>query len=150
MEELKVKSKLALVVTLVALALGVGLVGAQAAVALGTATGPGAGNDVSQDQSANNNNSATQTAIEATNGGNDPSTMETLAQQVDAQTSRMLDLANTLKSKYDLCEVAIAHRTGRVEIGDASVAIAVSAPHRHDALAACKEAIDTLKASSVF
>ena len=34
---------------------------------------------------------------------------------------------------------------GRVEIGEPSVVIAVSAPHRGDALAACKEAIDTLK-----
>jgi molybdopterin synthase catalytic subunit len=34
---------------------------------------------------------------------------------------------------------------GVCEIGDASVAIAVSAPHRQDALAACKDAIDTLK-----
>jgi molybdopterin synthase catalytic subunit len=37
------------------------------------------------------------------------------------------------------------HRVGRVAIGDASVVIAVSAPHRQDALAACREAIDTLK-----
>jgi len=64
---------------------------------------------------------------------------EGMAEQV------MADLADTLKSKYALCEVAIAHRIGRVEIGEASVAIAISAPHRHDALAACKEAIDTLK-----
>ena len=41
--------------------------------------------------------------------------------------------------------MAITHRIGRVEIGEASVAIAVSAPHRADALAACKDAIDTLK-----
>ena len=54
-------------------------------------------------------------------------------------------IAKDLKSKYDLCEVAMAHRVGRVGIGEASVAIAVSAPHRGDALAACKEAIDTLK-----
>jgi len=64
---------------------------------------------------------------------------EGMAEQV------MAELADTLKSKYELCEVAIAHRVGRVEIGEASVAIAISAPHRHDALAACKEAIDTLK-----
>jgi MoaE-MoaD fusion protein len=57
----------------------------------------------------------------------------------------MEQLASALKVKYDLCEVAIAHRVGRVEVGEASVAIAVSAPHRHDALAACAEAIDTLK-----
>ena len=54
-------------------------------------------------------------------------------------------IADDLKAKYDLCEVAIHHRVGRVGIGETSVAIAVSAPHRHDALAACREAIDRLK-----
>ena len=57
----------------------------------------------------------------------------------------MAAIAAELKLRYDLCEVAIAHRVGRVGIGETSVAIAVSAPHRHDALAACKDAIDTLK-----
>src|SRR5919106_2184037 len=57
----------------------------------------------------------------------------------------MAELAESLRRKYSLCEIAMAHRVGRVEIGEASVAIAVSAPHRQDALAACKEAIDTLK-----
>jgi len=54
-------------------------------------------------------------------------------------------LADELTEKHGLCKVAIHHRIGRVEIGEASVAIAVSAPHRAAALAACKEAIDTLK-----
>ena len=57
----------------------------------------------------------------------------------------MADLAGRLKERYDLCAIAITHRVGVCEIGDASVAIAVSAPHRQDALAACKDAIDTLK-----
>jgi molybdopterin synthase catalytic subunit/molybdopterin converting factor small subunit len=57
----------------------------------------------------------------------------------------MATLAADLESRYDLCAVAIHHRVGRVEIGEASVVIAVSAPHRQDALAACKDAIDTLK-----
>ncbi len=57
----------------------------------------------------------------------------------------MEELADELKGRYDLCEVAIAHRTGRVEIGGLSVVIAVSAPHRADALAACRDAIDRLK-----
>jgi molybdopterin synthase catalytic subunit/molybdopterin converting factor small subunit len=57
----------------------------------------------------------------------------------------MAEIAEELKRKHDLCEVAITHRVGRVEIGGLSVVIAVSAPHRADALAACKEAIDTLK-----
>lgn len=42
--------------------------------------------------------------------------------------------------------IAIAHRTGRVEIGQPSVAIAISAPHRGEALAACAWGIDRLKA----
>ena len=57
----------------------------------------------------------------------------------------MADLAEQLNERYDLCAIAITHRVGVCEIGDASVAIAVSAPHRQDALAACKDAIDTLK-----
>ena len=57
----------------------------------------------------------------------------------------MSDLAEGLKERYDLCAVAITHRVGVCEIGEASVAIAVAAPHRQDALAACKDAIDTLK-----
>jgi molybdopterin synthase catalytic subunit/molybdopterin converting factor small subunit len=57
----------------------------------------------------------------------------------------MAKLAAELESRYDLCAVAVHHRVGRVEIGEASVVIAVSAPHRQDALAACKDAIDTLK-----
>jgi molybdopterin synthase catalytic subunit/molybdopterin converting factor small subunit len=64
---------------------------------------------------------------------------EGMAEQV------MADLASALKAKYALCEVAITHRVGRVEVGEASIVIAVSAPHRQDALAACTEAIDTLK-----
>ena len=57
----------------------------------------------------------------------------------------MAELAEELVRRYELCAVAIHHRVGRVEIGEASVVIAVSAPHRADALAACRDAIDTLK-----
>jgi molybdopterin synthase catalytic subunit/molybdopterin converting factor small subunit len=64
---------------------------------------------------------------------------ESMAEQV------MADLASDLKRKYELCEVAITHRVGRVGIGELSVVIAISAPHRADALAACAEAIDRLK-----
>ena len=57
----------------------------------------------------------------------------------------MAQIAADLERRYDLCAIGIHHRTGRVEIGEPSVVIAVSAPHRADALAACKDAIDTLK-----
>jgi molybdopterin synthase catalytic subunit len=66
---------------------------------------------------------------------------EGMAEQV------MEQLADELKGRHDLCEVAIHHRVGRVEIGETSVVIAVSAPHRAGALAACREAIDELKVS---
>ena len=64
---------------------------------------------------------------------------EGMAEQV------MAEIAEELKARYELCEIAIHHRIGRVGIGERSVLIAVSAPHRQDALAACKDAIDTLK-----
>jgi molybdopterin synthase catalytic subunit len=66
---------------------------------------------------------------------------EGMAEQV------METLAKDLKQRHGLCDVAIHHRVGRVEIGDTSVVIAVSAPHRAAALAACREAIDELKVS---
>ena len=59
----------------------------------------------------------------------------------------MAGIAAQLEERYDLCAVAIHHRVGRVGIGEPSVIIAVSAPHRADALAACKDAIDILKES---
>ena len=57
----------------------------------------------------------------------------------------MAGIARDLEAHYDLCAVAIHHRVGRLEVGEASVVIAVSAPHRQDALAACKDAIHRLK-----
>jgi molybdopterin synthase catalytic subunit len=45
----------------------------------------------------------------------------------------------------DTKRVAIHHRTGRLQIGDISVLVAVGCPHRAEAFAACRYAIDTLK-----
>jgi molybdopterin synthase catalytic subunit len=64
---------------------------------------------------------------------------EGMAEQV------MEDLATQLRARHEVSEIAIHHRVGRVDIGDTSVVIAVSAPHRAAALAACKDAIDELK-----
>ena len=57
----------------------------------------------------------------------------------------MAEIAGELQGRHELCAVAIHHRVGRVAIGEASVVIAVSAPHRRAALTACAEAIDALK-----
>jgi molybdopterin synthase catalytic subunit len=57
----------------------------------------------------------------------------------------MSEIADGLRATYELCDIAVHHRVGRVGIGETSVVIAVSAPHRRDALAACRDAIDALK-----
>jgi molybdopterin synthase catalytic subunit/molybdopterin converting factor small subunit len=59
----------------------------------------------------------------------------------------MAGLASALSERHELCKVAIHHRIGRVEVGETSIVIAISAPHRAAALAACAEAIDELKVS---
>jgi molybdopterin synthase catalytic subunit/molybdopterin converting factor small subunit len=59
--------------------------------------------------------------------------------------AEMERIALALKQRHELVEVAIHHRVGPVEIGETSVVIAVSAPHREAAFLACREAIDTLK-----
>jgi molybdopterin synthase catalytic subunit len=50
-----------------------------------------------------------------------------------------------LRTRWPDARVAISHRVGRLEIGEASVVIAVSAPHRAQAIEACHWAIDVLK-----
>ncbi len=59
--------------------------------------------------------------------------------------AEMERIAAELKERHSLIEVAIHHRVGVVGIGETSVVIAVSSAHRADALAACAQAIDTLK-----
>ncbi|ADB17014.1 molybdopterin biosynthesis MoaE protein [Pirellula staleyi DSM 6068] len=54
-------------------------------------------------------------------------------------------LAEKASSQWQLTAVAIVHRVGEVGLGEASVAIAVSSPHRDAAFAAGKWIIDTLK-----
>lgn len=46
-----------------------------------------------------------------------------------------------------LLRLAVAHRTGHLEVGDTAVVVAVAAPHRGAALSACRDLIDTLKKS---
>ena len=59
--------------------------------------------------------------------------------------AEMARIAEAIRGRHDILHVAIAHRTGHVPIGEASVIIAVSAAHRGAAMDACREAIDTLK-----
>jgi len=59
--------------------------------------------------------------------------------------SEMRKLAIEAGARWKITRIAIAHRVGVVEIGETSVAIAVSAPHRAEAFEACRFAIDRLK-----
>jgi len=49
------------------------------------------------------------------------------------------------KTKWPICRMAITHRLGPVQIGEASVIIAVSSAHRDAAFAACRFAIEEIK-----
>jgi molybdopterin synthase catalytic subunit len=59
--------------------------------------------------------------------------------------AKMREIGAQLHEKYRIQRVAMVHRLGRLEIGQTSVFIAVSAPHRAAAFDACRFAIDTLK-----
>jgi molybdopterin synthase catalytic subunit len=53
--------------------------------------------------------------------------------------------AEETAAAYDVLSVAVAHRTGHLEVGDLAVVVAVGAAHRQAALEACRHLIDTLK-----
>jgi MoaE-MoaD fusion protein len=61
--------------------------------------------------------------------------------------AKMREIAAEVHTKFPIDRVAIAHRLGRLQIGETSVFITVSAPHRAAAFEACRYAIDTLKRS---
>jgi molybdopterin synthase catalytic subunit len=55
------------------------------------------------------------------------------------------ELAAEARRRFAVTDVHVVHRLGRLEIGETSVAVAVTAPHRDAAFAACRHVIDTLK-----
>ena len=59
--------------------------------------------------------------------------------------AKIEEIAAHLHEKFSIHRVAVVHRLGRLEIGETSVYIAVSAAHRAAAFDACRYAIDTLK-----
>jgi molybdopterin converting factor subunit 1 len=58
---------------------------------------------------------------------------------------KMAEISEAAKARFGVLEVAIVHRLGRVRVGGDSVAIAVAAPHRREAFAACAWAMDEVK-----
>jgi molybdopterin synthase catalytic subunit len=58
---------------------------------------------------------------------------------------KLAEIASEIKDKWGLEDVSIVHRIGKLEIGEVAVVIAVGAPHRKEAFAACQYAIDRIK-----
>jgi molybdopterin synthase catalytic subunit len=58
---------------------------------------------------------------------------------------QLRDLAHRARGQWSVVKLALLHRTGRVAVGEPSVVIAVSTPHRAESFAACKWLIDALK-----
>jgi molybdopterin synthase catalytic subunit len=54
-------------------------------------------------------------------------------------------VADEAARKWPMARIALQHRTGRLVVGEASVAIAVACPHRADAFACCRHVIDRVK-----
>lgn len=61
--------------------------------------------------------------------------------------AQMREILTEIAERWPTARAAMTHRTGRLEIGEASVVVSVSAPHRAEAIAACKWGIDRLKES---
>jgi len=59
--------------------------------------------------------------------------------------AQLAEIEDEVRRRWPVSEVRLEHRLGRLEIGEASVAVAVSSPHRAEAFAACRHAIDSLK-----
>jgi molybdopterin synthase catalytic subunit len=57
----------------------------------------------------------------------------------------MADLEAEARSRWPIQDLAIVHRVGHLGLGEVSVVVAVSCPHRHQAFDACRWLIDTLK-----
>ncbi len=71
----------------------------------------------------------------------------------EAYTSQVLPrfeaIASSARERWpDLARIVVWHRVGRVELGEVSVVVAVSTPHRAEAFEACRYVIDTLKATT--
>lgn len=58
---------------------------------------------------------------------------------------KMAEIERDTRQRWPVGDIALVHRLGHLEVGDISVAVAVSCPHRGQAFEACRHAIDRLK-----
>jgi len=77
--------------------------------------------------------------------GNDRTTHLEYEAYAPMAEAKLRELAERARADHDVAEVILRHRTGRLEIGETSVAVVVASAHRRAALDACAWLIETLK-----
>lgn len=63
----------------------------------------------------------------------------------DMAEKKMAEIAEEMRNKFAVGDIAMVHRVGRLEIGESSILIAVAAPHRQPAFEACAYGMDRVK-----
>ncbi|MBI5375885.1 MAG: molybdenum cofactor biosynthesis protein MoaE [Candidatus Schekmanbacteria bacterium] len=58
---------------------------------------------------------------------------------------KLKEIGEETKKKFDICHISVVHRVGKLGVGEASVGIAVSSPHRAEGFEACKYIMDRIK-----
>jgi molybdopterin synthase catalytic subunit len=58
---------------------------------------------------------------------------------------KMREVADEVRARFPITDIGVLHRTGRLEIGETSLLVAVSAGHRKEAFEACHHAVDRIK-----
>jgi molybdopterin synthase catalytic subunit len=59
--------------------------------------------------------------------------------------NRLREIASEIRQKWQVENVAICHRIGKLKVGDINLVVAIAAAHRQDGLAACQYAVDRFK-----
>ena len=58
---------------------------------------------------------------------------------------KLADIVQEMRERWSVGDVAIAHRLGRLEVGETSLVVAVASAHRKEAFGACQYAVDRIK-----
>ena len=64
---------------------------------------------------------------------------------IEMAQKKLEEIMTQLQAEWNIEDIAVAHRIGRVDIGEISLVVAVASPHRYEAFMACHQAVDRLK-----
>ena len=63
--------------------------------------------------------------------------------------AKLREIASEIRQKWQLQDIAICRRIGRLEVGEVALVVAIAAPHRQEAFEACQYAVDRIKQGGV-